>query len=737
MNNTPTTPAEIERSAAASLPVEQFVDIKSLIGALFQHRWGIVSLTIITILLAGLWVFATSPIYRATVTLQIENRSNRPVQEVRDVYDPGYGSFEYVGTQYGVLEARELARRVVRKLNLINNPDFDLKDADGPLQALSNINWQSFLPFLPASDEPKKTAAEIEAQKIEKAVDVFSERLTVEPTFGTNLVKVHYDAKKPELAAQVANTLAEVFIESNLESRLAMTRTTTNWLNERLDSIRQELNKSEQALQDFRDKEQLVNVGGARGLVEQEATDNAQRLRDAQRKKTELSSAYAKVKQAGNDFSQLENISVLLDGAAVQTARARVLEETQKLKALESRYGPKHPQMAAARASLDSATASYHNQLLIAAQGVKTGYEVAAETERQLSMQDAGVRNQIRGLDRKQAQLDALQRDVETNRDLYNLFLTRFKETETAGNYQEVVARVIDPAVPPEKPFKPQKKKIFLWALLIGFALGVLMALLRHLLSDTIASAEDMELITGLQVFAALPEFKKAQRSAMHMVDEPKDGFSEGLRSVRTGLLLADLSQKRKRIAVTSSAPQEGKTTISCNLAMVMGQTERVLLIDCDLRKASVAKSLALPEKALGLTEYLAGTASLDQCLHRFEEGKIDVLPVGQIPPNPGEVLASQKFHMLIESLAAQYDRVIFDSAPCQAVSDTLLLVQHVDAVLFAVKAERTTRSLVKNTVRQLRYARAPLTGAIINAVDMKRHAKRYGGYYYDYRYYA
>lgn len=736
MNNFPAHEGLEHGSVAGGSINEQFLDVRDLLGAIIEHRWGILSITLITTLLAGLFLFATTPIYQATATLQIENRSNRPVQEVRDVYDPGYGSFEYVGTQYGVLEARELARRVIKKLDLVNNPNFDLKE-EKSLSLVLDIDWQSWLPFLPKKTERSKTAADRDAQTLERAADAFGRRLTIEPIYGTNLVKVHFESKDPELAAKAANTLAEVFIESNLESRLAMTRTTTTWLNERLASIRDDLNKSEEALQAFRDKEQLVSVGSSsRGLVEAQVTDNAVRLREAQRKKTELASAYAKVRQAGTDFSQLENITVLVESSVVQDARNRVIIETQKVKALESRYGAKHPQMAAAKASLDSAVTSYHNQLLIAAQGVKTAYEIAADTERQLGAQDEGVRTQIRGLDRKQAQLDALTRDVAANRDLYNLFLTRFKETETAGNYQEVVARVVDPAVPPDQAFKPQKKKILLWAVIAGLALGLLSALLRRLLSDTIVSAEDMELITGLQALSALPLFKQT-KSGTHLVDEPKDSFSEGIRSVRTGLLLADLSHKRKKVVVTSSAPQEGKTTISCNLAMAMGQMERVLLVDCDLRRGSVAKALGLPDKLYGITEFLAGTASIEQCVHRFEAGGIDVLPVGQIPPNPGEILASQKFHMLIESFAAQYDRIIFDSAPCQAVSDTLLLVQHVDAVLFAVKSESTTRSLVRNTVRQLRYARAPLVGAIINAVDMKRHSKRYGGHYYDYRYYA
>jgi succinoglycan biosynthesis transport protein ExoP len=273
--------------------------------------------------------------------------------------------------------------------------------------------------------------------------------------------------------------------------------------------------------------------------------------------------------------------------------------------------------------------------------------------------------------------------------------------------------------------------------LVAGFLLGLLTALMRHMLSDTINSSEDVEIVTGLQVFAALPEFKKGKKAFLQLTEEPKGGFSEGMRSVRTGLLLTDLSHKRKKIVVTSSIPQEGKTTISCNLAMALGQVERVLLVDCDLRRATAQKVLGLPEKSPGLTEFLAGAASLEQCIYRFEDGKIDVLPVGQIPPNPGEILSSVQFRQLIETLAAQYDRVVFDSAPCQAVSDTLLLVQIADAVLFVVKADATARSLVKHSVRQLRYARAPVIGAVINAVDMKRYSKRYGGYYYGYQYNA
>ncbi|MGH8461595.1 MAG: GumC family protein [Stenotrophobium sp.] len=712
----------------------QMIDLRELVGALYRHKWGIFSITLVVVILAGLWVFATTPIYQATATLLIENHSNRPVKQVQDVYDPGYGTDAYVKTQYKILNARELGRKVVKKLGLEDKPEFSL-DNSGLLPA--DWNWQQWLPFLPDHIVHPQQPIDLATQKLEHAVDVFEKHLNVEPVADTDLVKINYESKDAALAAQVANALTDVFIESNLDARLAMSNKTTSWLNERLGSIRDDLKTAQAALQAFRDKEHLVDVGGTRGLVETQLTDSLTQLRTAQQKKTDLASAYWKIQQAGNNYAQLENVSTLLTSPVVQDAKNRMLEAQQKLKTLASRYGPRHPLMQAAQATVNSATTAYHTQLMIAAQGVKAEYEVAAQTAQQVGTQEQQARSQIVDLDRKQTQLDTLQRDVTTNQQLYDLFLTRFKETESSGDYQEVVARVIDPAVVPDTPAKPKKKKILLVALAIGFILGLVAALLRHMLSDAISSSEDMEVLTGLQVLAALPEFKKGKKASLQMISEPKGGFSEGMRSVRTGLLLADLSRKAHKIVITSSVPQEGKTTISCNLAITLGQMERVLLVDCDLRRATVAKTLGLPDKSPGLTEYLAGSATLDQCVFRHEEGKIDVLPVGQIPPNPGEILALPQFHQMIDALATRYDRIIFDSAPCQAVSDTLLLVQNADAVLFVVKADATARSLVRNTVRQLKFAHAPIIGAVINAVDMTHYSKRYGGHYYDYRYYA
>ena len=723
---------------AASNPGEaswsELIDVREILRTLNRYKWGIMSITLVVVLLVALILYAMTPVYRATATLMIEFQPIKPMQQLEEVYDPGYGTDEYLGTQYHVLKSRELARRVIERLDLLKYPEFAQPEQDRP--AGQALDWRKWLPFLPKRAAPA-TEKPDEQRRVEQAIDTFSQMLTVDFVFGSYLVKVNFESQDPKLAALAANTLVDVFLESNLEARLSTTRKASSWLTDRLKVIREDLGRAEQALQAFRERENLVNVGGSRGLAEVELADNALRLREARRKKAELASTYWKVQQAGNNPAQLEQASALLDKLPVQHARNVRLEAKQAIDALSSRYGPKHPKLIAARATYETANAAYEQELRKAALGIKAEYEIAQETERQLGQFEAGARDQILSLDRKEYELSSLERDVQTNRELYNLFMTRFKETDTASGFETLNARIVDPAVVPDRPYKPRKARALVLAMIGGLFLGLLAALVRHLLSDTIASSQELEQLTGLPILGVLPELPNLKPGKTAVVlEQPKSSYSEGMRSIRTGLVLSDLDQKKKRLIITSSAPQEGKTTAALNLAIVLGQMERVLLIDADLRRPAVSKQIGLSSGKAGLIELLSDLAKPENCIYRYEQGNIDVMPVGKLPPNPGEILASQRFRKLIEVLSARYDRIVFDSAPCQAVSDTLLLAQNADAVIFLIKSEKTTKGLVKHSIRQLRHARAPLIGAVVNAVDMERHARYYDSYYYAYRYY-
>jgi polysaccharide biosynthesis transport protein len=714
---------------------EPLIDLRDLLRVLQHYKWGILGIALAVTLMATLIVFAIKPTYRASVTIMVEARSTQPIEQLESVYDAGIGRSEYYGTQFEILKSRELARRVVEKLDLVNREEFKPKSTTG----LDGLDWRRWLPFLPAVKAPPESDEERAAREKDLVLDEFARRLTVEHVRMTQLVKAHFESEDPKLASDVANTLADLFIEHSLEGRLSVTQKASSWLTERLGNIKAELQRAEQALQDFREAEQLVNVGGERGLVEQELTDNAMRLRDARKKRAELASTYSMIQQAGNDPAKLEDVSALLEDDLVGRARDSLLQAQQTVRQLEQRYGPKHPQMIAAKAKLDAAESAYHRQLATAAKGIQVEYEIARENERALSQYESSARTTIRGLDRKEHQLRALEREVEANRQLYDMFLTRFKETDLTSSYEDITARIVDPAVPPREPYKPEKLKVILIAVVAGLMLGLFLAGLSALLSDMVRSGDELESLTGTPVLGVLPLLDgKAQKDLPNqMLQAPRSGFAEGIRSIRTAILLSDLDAKKKRLVVTSSVPEEGKTTLAINLAIALGQVEKVLLLDGDLRRPSIGSKCGIKDKSPGLIEWLSNSKTLEECIYRHPDANIDILPVGKIPPNPAEILASGRFHTLVDALVERYDRIVIDSAPCHAVSDTVLLAQNCDGLVFLVQADVTSKRMIRSAVKHLRQSRIPIIGAVVNQVDLKRHGHYYASYYYNYGYYA
>lgn len=714
------------------------IDLPELMRTLARYRWSILGIALLTVAGAALYAFSTKPFYRGTVAILIESRNQKVVQG-QDVYDPGAGTPDYYGTQKQILLSRDLAERAVDRLKLVDSPEF----ASDKLLFLSKLpipDFSKFLPFLPEEDELLQGEAAL-AQKREQVIQAFIERLDVESIEGTQVINVHFKAHSAELAAQAANTLADLFIESGLQAKLDVTRKATAWLTEKLADIKTQLEKSEANLQAYREKEQIVSVSsGARTLTESELVDYSARLREAQKKRTELESAYEKVQQVGRDTRKLREINAVLLDPLVQKASANMLEAQEELKQTQERYGAKHPLMVKAKARLDTATTAFDEQLRVAADGLRTEYEISKQNERVITQQVAETRSKTLKLDRNDYQLSVLQREVATNRELFDTFLSRFKETDTGSSFQSLSARVIDQAVPSKKIYEPRIKRLLAISAVAGLLLGLFLALLRHLLSEEIRSAEDLEKLSHLPVFSVLPLVRSflggKQKSGALYLDHLKSPFAEGIRSVRTALQLSDVDRRFKRIMVTSSVPQEGKSSISSALAFALATSEKVLLVDADLRRPTQAKSLSLPLNAKGLTDALRGEV-LDSCFHKYEQGGIWVMPAGTPTTNPSEMLSSEAFSKLVQALSDQFDRIIFDSPPCQAASDSLLLAYQVNTVLFVVKSDSTSRRAIKNSLKRLEYARAPLLGNIINQVDVRRNHEYQDGYRYAYNYYG
>ncbi|HEX4872528.1 MAG TPA: polysaccharide biosynthesis tyrosine autokinase [Nevskiaceae bacterium] len=722
-------------------PEPDLIDLPELWRTLSRYRWGIVSITVLVALCAALVAFSLPKIYRASATVLIEPRAKNVVQ-VDEVYDPGFGTSEYYFTQYEILRSRELAEQVVERLRLTEVAEFNgaLEEESLLPEGLRALtDWRQWLPFLPEEEEAELSDEQALRLLRETTLGRFSDALTVLPVPRTQLVRIYFDSRDPELAAQVSNTLADVFIESALQSKLDASRKATEWLTQKLEDIRLQLEASEKKLQTYREQQQLVNVGGSRTLVETELVENARRLREAQERAGELQNAYSRIQQAGGDPRRLQEITALQLDPLVQAASRDLIQAQEAARQLEERYGAKHPQMVTANARLDTARKAYQEQLRIASQGLRNQLEVARDNVRSLSARVEQGRSQVRGLDKQGYELGVLERDVQTNRELYDLFLSRFKETDTSGDYDGLQARVVDPAVPPLIAAEPQKKRIVLLSALAGLAFALLLTLLRHLLSETVKSPEELEQLVQLPVFGVLPKVGglTLRRSlSSYFSEQPRTPYAEGIRSVRASLQLADPERRLRRLLLTSSVPREGKSSLASTLALSLAGQERVLLIEADLRRPSLRREFGWPAQQPGLSDVLAGKTELAAALYAHPSG-LTVLAAGSRHPNPAELLSDPAFARLIQQLAQDYDRLLFDCPPCQAGADAQLLSQHADAALFVVRSDQTSRRAVKQSLRQLQAHGARVLGLLINQVDVRRNPYYRDGYSYAYGYYG
>ena len=399
---------------------------------------------------------------------------------------------------------------------------------------------------------------------------------------------------------------------------------------------------------------------------------------------------------------------------------------------LGNRYGREHTRMIQAEAELKQARESTQRQIQSVVLSLSKEYDVALANERAIERTLAEAKSYVQGINRKEFQLGALERDVATNRQIYELFMNRFKETNAANDVRNnVIAHVVDPAIPAGGPVKPNGQRIVMTAVMLGALFGVLVALLLERLDNTLKSAEDVENKLTQPMLAMLPLLtgKRAKVVGRHYLDEPQSVFSEAIRTARTSVLLSAIDVSHKILLVTSSIPSEGKTTFAINLALAHAQTKKVLLINADMRRPSLAEQLHLDSAKPGLSSVVSGTSNLADCIQTVEGSQLHIISSGPIPPNPLELILSHRFKEMLTVCSRAYDIVVLDSPPVQLVSDAVVLGTMATGVLFVVKADSTPYQVARRCIRALVGAGATVFGVALNQLEFRKADHYYGAY--------
>lgn len=703
-----------ERVMQAGAPEEE-MELRHVAAAVGRRKWAILGFAFAAAVAAGFMAYAIAPVYRATTTVLVEAQAPNVVS-ITDVYGADTRTQQYFETQFEILKSRPLAEKVVQQLRLTEKPEF----------AIAPAPWQSWL-------ERQKLVDVEPANPQDEVVSLYTSRLNIVPTPKTQLVNVSFDSTNPALAATIANAHAQAYIESYSAARESMNRNASEWLTTRAEELRARLTESEQRLQAFREKEHLLDVQtGIQSLPAQELNELSTKMIEAQRELSANRNVFEQVQ--GARFAPLEQkLAIPAVGADPLVKQFRQARAEARLNVAEiaKRYGPEHPKMQAAISARDEAERSLAAQVESVMDSIQNQQQVLEGQARAVSAAFSNTKANVQSVSRKESQYRALLQEVETNRELYTLFYKRISETKEAGDMASTNARVISAAEPPLRPIKPNRPMIVILAFVAALIAGVVVVLLSDLMHATIRNSQDVERKIGLPLLGLVPRVRRRRnRPVGREYAQGSDWkFGEAIRTLRTAISLSNLETGHKLLMVSSSCGDEGKTSIACNLALAFAQIERVLLIDADMRRASVAEEFGLDPEHPGLADLCAGTASTGDCILRLEREKLDILTAGTVPSNPQELLSSRRLQELLNKLRAHYDRIVIDTSPVLPVSDALLLANRADALVYVIKADTTTVEQARSGLQLFRRTPVDVKGVILNQVNIRKIAE-YGSAY-------
>ncbi len=715
------------------------IDIVFLFTVIKDYIWRILGLTMMLTLLATLIVFSLTPLYTSKVSLLIEAETAN-VAPVQELYGLDSSRKEYFETQFEILRSRQIAEKTVRRLSLYENPLFDETFADANKGFLTRLvlDAKTFirksLTFLPQEDYFEMTESEKLESRVGFATDVLMASTRVIPKRNTQVVEVIIETADPKLSATIANTIADVYIDSYLEAKFEMTQDATEWLNNSIQGLRDRLTKAEGELEAFDESNEVVNIDGVVGLTSEKVQQLSDELIASRLKLQRDQALFEKITSSTSSIEDLSRIPEVLNHPSVQDIRRAQVIAQSNVSELQQVFGPKHPTMISANAELTSITESLDDQTRNLISGITTEYR---ETVRKVDSLEADLKitttdlRRLTSIDNKRR---SLERDVTINQQLYDSFFTRLNETDQVVGFESANARVLDLARPSDAPSKPNKMLIIALSLFLSFGFGCMLAVLLRTLNSGVRSVEDVERKLSQRMLGLItlePHDKKEDLPVRYFFEPDHHTFSESVRTLRTSIQLLNVEKPPQVVVVTSSVPKEGKSTVSVNLAFAFGQVAKTLLIDADMRRPSVAKLFDLPGYQPGLANVVSGSHSIDECIVNDDEANIDILSAGSMPPNPQELLVSEKFKETVNKLKKTYDHIIIDTPPTQAVSDAITVTNHADSLVYVVKSDSTNSKLINASLSRFIEAGKRIDGIVLNQVDLRK--SKSGAYYYGY----
>ncbi len=706
-------------------------DIFKYLRIVTKYKWLIAGVTLIVLAITAVSTFMTTPIYRATASIQIEREATKIIDKGEvDVEESGGADFYQ--TQYMLLSSRTLAERVAASLNLGDDPAFNTAVAP----SLFNLIKGTILGliFSDGADKNSESSQGASAEDRNKAAaGRLQAGLAVEPVRGSRIVKVGFNHPDPAVAQRVANGYAEVFITDNLDRRFEATAYARRFLEERLSQLKAKLEESEKLLVAYADEKGIITVGEGKTVVDSDIEAINTKLTEARYEKIRLELIWQRVETAdGLEIAEIRNNETVQENRKLRSELSAQYQQKLNL------FKPSYPEMKQLQSQIKELDEQLAQAVKAVKADIKSSYEAARITLAMLEAELEKGKTTLVEQRNRSIQYNILQREVDTNRQLYDGLLQRYKEIGVAGGIGTNNISFVDKAQMPGAPASPNVNRNLLMGLLAGLALGFMIAFGLDFLDETFKVPEDIEKEVGLPVVGIVPLPKDGVSIDVALQDQ-RSSVSEAYRSLRTSLQFSTPQGLPSSILVTSSMPSEGKSTSAVGIADALGKIGlKVLLIDADLRKSSLHKRLDLRNER-GLTNYLIGGIDAADTLQVTRMANVFAITSGPLPPNPAELLSGTRMADLVTAARDAYDIVIVDGPPIIGLADAPLLAGATQVTLLLVSANSTRKSSLRVAVKRMQAVRTNIVGTVLNKFDRREAGYGYGyGYgYSDYEYYG
>jgi succinoglycan biosynthesis transport protein ExoP len=740
-------PAVATSIESPSLPVPgaaQPVHVLDRLSAIFKHRRLATAAFTVVVAVMMLQTYSQVPMFRTSARVIIQDERSVAIGSL-NANDPMYwqDSDQYNNTQYSILQSRGLAKRVVRRLELQNHPLFNgmAPRREGIMTRIADARHRvsavirSMIGRTPAAPPMPVPGADEDALEA-GLISQFLGGVRIVPGVKNRLVDIVYESSDPRFAAVAANTLAEEYTTQNLELRLAAIQKNLQWLSAEVAKQEKKVSDAEAAMTQYREDQNALSLGDRQNITIARLNALNETVTRQRTERMQKEATYKQLKAVDPASDSADAFPVIAANPAVAETKSKLADLVAERTRLSAKYLPNHPEIQKLEIQIKNGRETLTAQRARVIETVKNEYQTSAAQERSLSGSLEQQKTEAMDLDRKSGDYVVLQRQADSDRQLWQSLLQQQKELQVVSNSRSNNVQLMDRAEVPDAPFSPNRRRDWFTAIMAGMLVALGLVFSIEYLDDTVKTPEDVAKRLGLPLLGLVPALR-GDRVPLLSETVPHD-FGEAFRSLRTSLVFTAGAGESRVVAVTSSQPLEGKTTTACNLATALALGgSRVLLVDADMRRPGLHRSVGV-QNEIGLSHLLVGQARVREAVQRTSEPNLFVIAAGRTPPNPSELLASERMKSFLANLShGPFDWIVLDTPPVLAVTDAVVLAGIVSAVVFVVGSEMTRRVHAERALATLRAGKPRSIGVVLNRVDFDRNKYYYSRYYgYNYRSY-